>query len=320
MFPQVRSLTADDLGIEAGVVADDVEPLPDAAVEADTRKPIVIPANDPILELVRTAISDGYGGVIFVGPPGTSKSWYGIQIARFLVGDDPARYRTIQFHPSYQYEDFMEGYVPTGGGSFELKDKQFLELCKHARANSSNLYVMVIDEISRCDAARVFGEALTYLESSRRGEVFQLPSGRTCDIPQNLFVIATMNPWDRGVDDVDMALERRFAKIQMDPNPALLDKLLTANGVDAALRKRVTDFFAMLLRHPNTYCHIGHAYFMRVTDSKSLDRLWQFQLKAHLSKALRLDSAGFESIEAAWTRVVTEPTHTEATPRSAERG
>ena len=262
-----------------------------------------IDESDPVYAKVQNAIKDGYGGVIFVGPPGTSKSWYAQQVAYLLSENSPERVRTIQFHPTYQYDDFVEGFVPNGAGGFDLVDKHFLASCKSAAANPDKRYVIVIDEISRCDAARVFGEVLTYLEVTRRGESFFLPSGRHASVPNNLFVVATMNPWDRGVDEVDMALERRFAKIQMDPDAVLLNKILKSNGVQVDLAAKVETFFQFLTRHANPYCRLGHAYFLRVKDVESLERLWEFQLKPHFSRVLRLDQGALKAIEQAWSPV-----------------
>ena len=196
--------------------------------------------SDDLLLIVQTLLRDGYAGVIFTGPPGTSKTWYAGQIAAKLTDGDPARVRFVQFHPSYQYEDFVEGFVPDEEGEgFELRPKHLLEMCDQAAQIGEDPCFLVIDELSRSDPARVFGEALTYIESTKRGIAFRLASGTEVAIPANLFILATMNEFDRGVDEVDAAFERRFARIQMDPNPAYLDTILTRSGMPDQLRARV---------------------------------------------------------------------------------
>lgn len=185
-------------------------------------------------------------------------------------------------------------------GGFKLKDKHLLDMCKKARDAEGELCVLVIDELSRSDPGRVFGEALTYIESTRRGMEFRLASGRPASIPENLVFLTTMNPMDRGVDEVDAALERRFAKIAMDPDRGELERFLENNGMDETLRNRVHSFFNYLLNHDNPYCKLGHAYFHAVGDEAGLRRLWDHQLKFHMEKAFRLDPVGFDEVERQW--------------------
>ncbi len=270
--------------------------------------PCTLPDDDARLLEVRALLEDRYAGVILTGPPGTSKTWYAGHIAAKLVDCDPERARFIQFHASYQYEDFVEGYVPQEEGGFALVDKHLLEMCEIAREVPGQLCVLVIDELSRCDPGRVFGEALTYIEMSRRDQDFALASGRFVSIPDNLFFIATMNPLDRGVDDVDVALERRFAKIALDPDETLLTDILTANGVDAALQKRILTFFRELQKGENLLAKVGHAYFRGVKDQASLERLWTHQLRFYLEKAFRLDPDRFNTLRNSWESIVVRPT------------
>ena len=294
----VRHLTADELGIgmESALI-DHASNRPDDAPLQD---------DDPRLQEVRDLLAF-YGGVIFSGPPGTSKTWYASKIGTNLVDGDPARIKFVQFHPSYQYEDFIQGFVPreTGDG-FELKPRYFLQMCRDAEEDPDHLYVLVIDELSRGDPGRVFGEALTYVEKSKRGMSFTLASGKMCLVPENLVILATMNPLDRGVDEVDAAFERRFARIAMDPDRDILIERLDANEVSEPLREEVIRLFNMMngRARSNPQTAVGHTFFMDVSDVASLERLWRYQLRFLTEKAYRLEPDTFETIAGTWQRAI----------------
>lgn len=299
----VRQLSVEEMQI--GIHDAPTSSRQDASQQRDggSDQELALPEDDPIYQSVKSALADGYAGVIFAGPPGTSKSWYANRVA-FTITGSSQRVRCLQFHPSYQYEDFIEGWVSNGSGGFELREKHFLQLCSKASADPIHAYVVVIDEISRCDVSRVFGEALTYLETTLRGKPFLLASGRQAAVPANVYIVATMNPWDLTVDELDFALERRFARIEMQPNVELLQILLTKNGVEAGLRDSIAQFFRVLQQKGNPMLHVGHAYFARVRDRDSLLRLWQFQLKPHIERATRKDPAELQSIESAWKQLI----------------
>jgi 5-methylcytosine-specific restriction protein B len=278
-----------------------------ATVVAAAPRPVVDVA-DPILTQAQRLLDDGYGGIVFRGPPGTSKTWYAEGIADRIVGGVSERIRFVQFHSSYQYEDFVEGFVPDDYGNFVREPKHLLLMCEQAREHPDQAYVLVVDELSRADPSRVFGEALTYIEGSKRGQEFQLASGTRFSIPPNLVILATMNEFDRGVQQVDEALERRLAFVAMEPDPELLRDILNENEVDEAAEQLLVSFFERnLLRHPNRFCRIGHAYFRTVRDSASLRRLWDHQLKFVLERAFSLgEPAEFEALEERWSQVVAD--------------
>jgi 5-methylcytosine-specific restriction protein B len=264
--------------------------------------PLSIDAADDILVTVRQLVPD-YAGVILSGPPGTSKTWYARQIAAALTDRDRKRVRFVQFHQSYQYEDFVEGFVPReDGNGFQLRPKHLLEMCEVSRGYQDQTCVIIIDELSRSDPGRVFGEALTYIEPTQREVEFYLASGNPVKIPRNLFFLATMNPLDRGVDEVDAALDRRFAKIAMEPSAERLAVLLDQNSLDEQLKNLVLRFFRFLLTNQNERCRVGHAYFRAIRSQADLQRLWDHQLRFHMAKAFKLDSESYRNIEREWNR------------------
>ena len=291
----------------------------EAVSEPDSNRPDDPPlgSDDPRLAEVRQLLQT-YGGVIFSGPPGTSKSWTASKIGYALAGDRE-RVAFVQFHPSYQYEDFIQGFVPNKeGDGFTMRAKVFLQMCIDAAEDPDHTYVVVIDELSRADPGRVFGEALTYIERSRRGDEVLLASGQTAVIPPNLVVLATMNPLDRGVDEVDAAFERRFAKIAMDPDPAMLVEFLDRAGVEETLQRRLRAFFGKVNAQAkrNPLSAVGHTFFINAADEESLQRVWDYQLRFLFEKAYRLDPDGRAEVEADWMRIFA-PVEDEEEPAGA---
>ncbi|WP_313651297.1 McrB family protein [Pseudomonas soli] len=301
-----------------GVLRPDTPGTPQSALSqsSKTENLPTLPADNDLLLKTIALREDGFAGVILSGPPGTSKSWCARRLAFTLAEGNIERVRFVQFHPSYQYEDFIESYEPTENGGFSPKPRVFLNICELAISSPNSSFILVIDELSRCDAVRVFGEALTYLEVSQRDIEFELASGRRVQIPANLFIIATMNPWDRGVDELDMAFERRFAKIAMDPDEGKLKEILLENRLSEPYLGRVLNFFRYTQRHHNTYAKIGHAYFSRVKNPESLRRLWEFQLRFHFEKTFRHNMQDFEHVSELWERIFRGESNTRAVESS----
>lgn len=124
----------------------------------------------------------------------------------------------VQFHHSYAYEDFLEGYRPTENGTLELKHGSFFDFCDRAKADPERPYFYIIDEINRGELNKIFGEALLLLEKDKRNEeVTLLYSRKSFTIPANLRIIGMMNTADRSIALMDHALHRRFAFIDMQP-------------------------------------------------------------------------------------------------------
>lgn len=296
LVPGVRTLTADDLGI--GVIAKAEAGHTSSAPDA----PEITADHPRVQEIIRLA--EIFGGVILTGPPGTSKSFFAAAAAHVLSGGVKSRYRFVQFHASYQYEDFMLGFKPEEGG-FAFKEGPFLELVTAADTDRDNNYVLVIDELSRADVGRVFGEALTYVERSKRELPFNIANGDEIKVPSNFIILATMNPFDRGVDEVDAAFERRFAKISMDPDIGILEEMLVDNGLDDALGSGVLRWFGRINGHArkNPAAAVGHAYFSSATHEASLWDVWEYQLKYLVQRAFRRDENTRADLETAWRRI-----------------
>ena len=164
--------------------------------------------------------------LILQGPPGTGKTWLAKRLAFALIGSrSPSRVRPLQFHPNLSYEDFVRGWRPSGSRKRPLKlvDGPFLKAVEHAQNDPARGYVVVIEEINRGNPAQIFGEMLTLLEADKRTpeEALALSyprnGGERVHIPDNLYVVGTMNVADRSLALVDLALRRRFAFIDLEP-------------------------------------------------------------------------------------------------------
>ena len=247
-----------DEGDEAGPPSDaDADDTADLVQEtARTAVPIVPYSADDILKdacfLDRAEIDRLLDrlrvkkNVILQGPPGTGKTWLAKRLAFALMGQkDESKVRAVQFHPNLSYEDFVRGWRPTGEGKLSLVDGVFMEAIKAASKDSSSRFVVVIEEINRGNPAQIFGELLTLLEAGKRtpSEGLELcyPDAdgkrRPVHIPENLFVIGTMNIADRSLALVDLALRRRFAFVDLEPRLGATwrDWVVKQCAVDATL-------------------------------------------------------------------------------------
>ena len=162
--------------------------------------------------------------LILQGPPGTGKTWLARRLGYTLCNKNHTdRVESFQFHANVSYEDFVQGLRPNSEGQLSLEDGPFLRLARRAQQDASRSYVLVIEEINRGQPAHIFGELLTLLETDKRNKesaiklVYADESQEPFYVPENLYIVGTMNTADRSLAVVDFALRRRFAFITLEP-------------------------------------------------------------------------------------------------------
>lgn len=267
-----------------------------------------LPDDDKIFIIIQQLLSRGAKGILFSGPPGTSKTWYALKVALKTIGGDESKLERVQFHPSFTYEDFIEGLVSTGSISgadplFKPKDKVFLKLCEKARQDTDNLHILIIDEFSRGDPSKIFGELLTYIEPDYREIKFRLPySEKEISIPQNVVIFATMNPYDKSVVDLDSAMERRFDVVELLPDEEILRSLLEISGVSGETLGKVFEFFnAANSLSPHGF---GHTYFKDVKEENDFILLWNHKLKFIFEKMFRFKEDAYKEVRQLYVNII----------------
>ena len=223
--------------------------------------------------------------MILYGPPGTGKTYIAQKLARYFVGGDEARVRLIQFHPSYSYEEFMEGIRPEarddGPPIYPVRPGAFRTFCDAARGQEGR-HVLIIDEINRGNIAKIFGELMFLLEY-RQKEV-QLPySGLAFSIPENVYLIGTMNTADRSIALVDFALRRRFHFVHMGADRAVLKRWIDKNGAPVPYLLELFDAVNRAIGDRDY--QIGFSHFMKPgLTEPDLARIWRYSIEPYLEE------------------------------------
>lgn len=244
--------------------------------------------------------------LVLQGPPGTGKTFIVRRLAWCLIGrKDNAPIEMVQFHQSYAYEDFVQGYRPTDDGGFDLKDGVFHRFCERARANPDTPHVFIIDEINRGNLSRIFGELLMLIEADKRSEDYAISltysgaaDGRF-HVPENVHILGMMNTADRSLALVDYALRRRFAFETLQPafgthyGRKAFEEHLTGRGADASLITHISDRVGALNEKISSDqelgpgFQIGHSYFVPSDGNQPSDDWYTHIVATQIAPLLR---------------------------------
>ena len=227
--------------------------------------------------------------IILQGAPGVGKTFTAKRLAYSIIGaKNPDRVQMIQFHQSYSYEDFIEGYRPTENG-FTIKKGSFYKFCKLAEEDDENDYFFIIDEINRGNLSKIFGELFMLIEKDKRGiELQLLYSDENFSVPANVYIIGMMNTADRSLAMLDYALRRRFSFFTMKPGfntpgfQAYQDSLKNdAFNKLIACVKQLNSQIVEDISLGEGFC-IGHSYFCGLTpetaNTQTLSSIVEYEL------------------------------------------
>lgn len=300
---------------------------------SDKNKKVKSDPDNPIVIKLTEFVDKGWHQIILTGAPGTGKTHSAREFSEkyySVEDDDKYFFEFVQFHPSYDYTDFVEGLRPVlleKETTFVKLDGTFKAFCRKVitEGSTDKKYFFIIDEINRADLSKVFGELMYALEESYRGkkdngvptQYRNLPTYEIIDceaqkmevdifekgfyIPENVYIIGTMNDIDRSVEAFDFALRRRFQWLDIKANEVMESSLKSilkekfsgkeleisglierANKLNECISVKGKDFGL------SEAYHLGPSYFAKISDNEiNYDGIWKYRVEPILKEYCR---------------------------------
>lgn len=238
--------------------------------------------------------------IILQGPPGTGKTWLAKRLGSALIGKtDSDKLLSMQFHSNLSYEDFVRGWRPSGDGSLSLVDGPFLEILNKAKENPDDEFVIVIEELNRGNPAQIFGEMLTLIEADKRkaSEAMRLTYQKDPDervfVPNNLYIVGTMNMADRSLALMDFAFRRRFSFFSLTPSlNEQWREWLKVKGIKpeaiSRLKQAILDLNFEISSDPNlgSSYQFGHSFFTPTSEIADYENWLETTIATEIAPAL----------------------------------